>query len=268
MLTFKMPILFIVNWKVNKMIKFYLRIQNKMLTPHLLSIVTLIILLANLTIRIFPVNFISLPQSTLNNKFIARILPTSLFTYCDVYLLMLFIILIFFFLGTDYDNSMEDIALASGGSKTNKLFIRKLAAIGTLYFVLYTITFTNIYTLYLKLIYGKGVLIPLKEILIYSFTTNLFVFSLSLFILFLSRNISISISIITAYYLIEEALWRCKISQTKGILGHLYQYSDYKPGEIYSVKIIYVLVAFILLFLSYKISKRKLNLRRLKCLKF
>ena len=242
------------------MIKFYLRIENHMLTPHLLSIITLIILAFNLIIRISPTNFIKLPQS-FNSRYMGLIMPTSLFTYCDVYLLVLFIILIFFFLGIDYETSMEDIALASCGSKTNKLFARKLAAIISLYLVLYTITFVNIYTLYISLIDGKGAMIPVADILIFSATTNLFVFSLSLFILVLSRNISVSISLITAYYLIEEALWRCKITKSNGILGHIYNYSNYTVGKTYSVKLLYILFSFVLLFISYKISQRKFSLR-------
>ncbi len=238
------------------MIKFYLKIQNNMITKNLLYIVTLFILLFNFIIRIFPKKFIN--ASKLNNTHIQlKIIPYKLYTYCDVYLLLLFVILIFFFLGIDFKNSMEEISLAIGGSNTNKFMLRKLIALLSIYFILYFISFVNIYTLYIKLVGNSSVFIPLKEIIFYSACTNIFIISLSLFILFLSKDIAISTTLITAYYLVEEALWRCKITQEKGILGHIYQYYDYTKSELFNIKILYIIFSTILLFLTYKISKRK-----------
>lgn len=245
----------------NSVIKFYLKFQNNILTKNLLVIVTSITLIMNLIIRFFPKNFITVPYHFSDVSDSRTIMPFSLFTYCDVYLLVLFVVLMFFFLGVDFDNSMEEISLASGGSRGNKFFIRKIVVLLALYFVLYLITFINIYTLYLNMLDPKDVLIPIKEIILFSFVTNVFIISLSLFILLITRNIAVSISIITAYYLIEESLWRCKVMQTNGILGHMYQYQDYADGELYSIKLIYLFISIILLFLSYKISQRKLRLR-------
>lgn len=238
------------------MIKFYLKIQNNMLTKNLLYIISLIVIALNIIIRIFPQTFIDRISIDYDLR---NVNPTSIYTYCDVYLLLLFIILIFFFIGTDFNNSMEDISLAIGGSRTNKFFLRKLISLLLLYLILYTVTFANIYTLYIKLINVSGSLIPLKEILFYCITTNIFIISLSLFILFLSRDIAVSTSIITAYYLIEESLWRCKITQEHGILGHVYQYNIFFRGEFLQEKLIYSCVSLILLFIVYKLSKRKLN---------
>ena len=112
------------------------------------------------------------------------------------------------------------------------------------------------------MIYVNETLLPISELLLYSMSTNIFVISLSIFILFITRDIAVSTSLITAYYLIEEALWRCKVTQTNGILGHIYQYYDYEKGGILKVKLIYMLISIILLFLSYKISQRKINYRK------
>ncbi|APC42550.1 hypothetical protein A7L45_03060 [Clostridium estertheticum subsp. estertheticum] len=101
----------------------------------------------------------------------------------------------------------------------------------------------------------------MNEILLYSITTNIFVISLSIFVLLISRDIAVSTCLITAYYLIEEGLWKCKITQTNGILGHVYYYSDYGKGGIFKVKLIYMIISIILLFLSYKISQRKINFK-------
>lgn len=238
------------------MIKFYLKIQNNMLTKNLLYIVTTIVLILNIIIRIFPRVFIDIPQET---TVVYNVIPTAIFTYCDVYLLLLFIILIFFFLGTDFKNSMEEISLAVGGSKTNKFMLRKLVAILILYLILYTISAVNIYTLYVQLLPLNSSLFPLRKIIFYSLTTNIFIISLSLFILFVSKDATISTTIITAYYLVEESLWRCQVTQTNGILGHIYRYYDYGKGEILKVKIFYISLSVILLFITYKLSKRKVR---------
>lgn len=245
------------------MIKFHLKLINNMLVSNLLYVVTLCILAANIIARLNPSSIIGKINAS-NNPFMIKLMPIGLFTFCDVYLLLLFIILIFFYLGTDFKNSMEEISLAVGGSKTNKFMLRKLFSLLAVYFVLYLISFINIYTLYLNALPSKGSLIPLSEILLYSLVTNIFIISLSLFLLFLSRDIAVCTSIITSYYLIEEALWRCKITQTNGILGHLYQYSDYVKGDILRVKLFYVLISFVLLILTYIISKRKISFRYLR----
>lgn len=237
------------------MIKLYFKIQNKILVSNLLYIIIGVILLCNVAIRIYPKTFIHVP--TISDETYILIQPIKLYTYCDVYMLMIFLILIFFSLGIDFTNSMEDICLAIGGSRINKFMVRKLTTIIIIYFILYIISFINIYSIYLKLLPSNVVMSPLKEIISYSIITNVFIISLSIFILLMLKDIYVSTAIITAYYLIEESLWRCKITQKYGVLGHIYQYNDYEVGEIIKVKLIYVLLAIMLLVISYIISKRK-----------
>lgn len=237
------------------MIRFYLKMQNRILTQNLLYLIAGIVLFFNLIIRLFPRWFIRIPRAESNIRILLT--PAALYTYCDVYLLLIFVILIFFFLGTDYKNSMEDIALAVGGSNTNKFMRRKLVVLLLIYLLLYLISFTNIYTLYLNLLKGIGVLIPLKQIIFYSITANIFVISLCLFLITLFRDIPVSTSVITAYYLVEESLWRCKIFLSKGILGHIYQYHDYKGNEIIQVKVFYLFLSVVFLLAAYKLSTRK-----------
>jgi len=241
---------------MKNMIKFYFKILNRMLVKNLFCIVIFLLLIFNTIIRIFKEKFIHIPAIN-NSTMVINLIPNKLYSFCDLYLLLLFVILIFFFLGIDFKNSMEDLALSIGGSRTNKFMLRKLTIILLLYFALYFVSFVNIYTLYLTMLPGKILLTPLKEIIFYSMVTNIFIISLSLFILFLSRDAAVSTSIITAYYLIEEGLWRCKVTQKYGILGHIYQYNDYENGEILKIKLFYLLLSLILIFLTYKISKRK-----------
>lgn len=238
------------------MIKFYFKILNKMLTKNLLYIIIFLVLLFNTIVRLFKEEFIHIPAIN-GGTMIINLIPNKIYSFCDLYLLLLFVILIFFFLGVDFKNSMEELALSIGGSRTNKFMLRKLAIILIIYFALYFISFVNIYTLYLAMLPNKILLTPLKEIIFYSMVTNIFIISLSLFILFLSRDTAVSTSIVTAYYLIEEGLWRCKVTQKYGILGHIYQYNDYESGEILKIKLFYLLLSLILIFLTYKLSKRK-----------
>ncbi len=241
---------------INFMIKFYLKIENNMIAKNLLCIVTVSVLMLNVIIRIFGEKFISISMVNDNIK----VIPYKLYTYCDVYLLILFIILIFFFLGTDFKNSMEEITLAIGGSNTNKFMVRKLISILSLYVILYLVSFINIYTLHIKLANHKDIFIPLKEIIFYSLTTNIFIISLSLFVLFLLRDIAVSTTIITSYYLIEEALWRCKVTQGKGILGHIYYYYDYGSEELFKVRVVYIIASIVLLFFTYRMSRYSGNI--------
>lgn len=243
------------------MIRFHLKLQNNMITTNLLYIITILVFLFNISLRIFPGTFIDLGVIGNNNLSLSSIIPVKLFTYCDVYLLILILVLIFFSLGVDFNNSMEEISLTIGGSKTNKFMLRKLLSLLFLYMIMYVISFINIYTLYLKLLGSNATLMPLKEIILCSFTTNIFIISLCLLILFLVRNITVSITIIASYFLVEESLWRCKVFQKYGILGHLYNYYDYSQLEMVKVKLIFILVSLVLLVITYKLSKRKISCR-------
>lgn len=236
------------------MMKFYIKILNNILVKNLLYIVIFIVFAVNIFIRIFPSMFI---HDLEGSYYVGMTQPIAIYTYCDVYLLLLFILLLFFYIGIDFNNSMEEISLTVSSSVVNKFTIRKLITILVVYFFLYAISFINIYTIYLQFLSHNRYLLPLKKIIFYSFCTNVFIISLSLFILLLTKDISISTVIISSYYLIEEHLWRCKISGKYGILGHIYHYEDYKPNEIIKIKLWYILISIVLLFLFCQLSKRK-----------
>ncbi|QAA31773.1 hypothetical protein [Clostridium manihotivorum] len=238
------------------MIRFYLKVINNIFIKNLLYIIFAVVVLFNILIRVMPYKFINI-STMFQGVAVTKKVPNELYMYCDVYLLLLFVILIFFTLGVDFNNSMEDISLAIGGSRTNKFMIRKLISILLVYFFLYSVSFFNIYYLYKKILPSSYILTPILEVLFYSIVTNLFIISLSLFILFISRDIAVSTSLITVYYLIEEALWRCKVMGTSGILGHIYQYTDYKKGELLEVKVIYIILSIILLTLTFIMTQRK-----------
>ena len=134
---------------------------------------------------------------------------------------------------------------------------RKLFCLLCLYIPVYIISFINIYTLYVSYSPSYIVLINLSEIILMSLTTNIFIISISIFVLMLLRDHIVTITLILSYFLIEECLWRCKITQKYGILGHLYEYADYAPGEMIKIKIVYLILSFIFMLLACKLSMRE-----------
>lgn len=239
------------------MFKFYFKLQNKMLTKNLFYYIAFIVIVFNIAIRICPGKFISINKFGYAKIYDLKVIPREIFTYCDVYLLMMFLIIIFFFIGKDFNNSMEELTLCIGGSKINKFMVKKLFVIMSIHVSLYIITFINIYSIFLKFNNSYSKIMPLKEIIFYSITTNIFIISLGLFILFFTRDIAITTILITSYYFIEEALWRCKVTQQRGILAHLYQYEGYGAEYMVKTKLIYLGISVILLLITYNLSSRK-----------
>ena len=205
-------------------------------------------------IRVFPGKFIHF-RSYADLNIAKEIVPRELFIYCDVYLLIIFIIMIIFFIGMDFLNSMASITLVSGGLRINKFMLRKIIVILLVYISLYIITYTNIYTIFLSIIGKEATLIPIWFSIKISLVSNIFIIALSLFLLFLTREVSVSIIIVVSYYFIEEYLWRCKITQGAGLLSHLYYYYDYSQSST----ICYFIAAWILLIATYFLAQRENN---------
>lgn len=238
------------------MIKFYLYIQSKLLSKAFLYSALLVIIIFNILLRISPNSFIHIYGSSSSYGMNTKIMPLSLFAYCDVYMLLIFIIIIYFSLGMDFYNSMEEITLAIGGSKINIYMFKKFISMFAVYFPLYILTYINIYTLYSSHLKGYN-LISFHEVFFYSVVTNIFIISLSLFILFLTREIAVSLVIITSYYLLEEYLWRSKVTKEYGILGHIFCYYDASFIKLIIIKILYLAASFVLIYITLKLSGKK-----------
>ncbi|MFX0550124.1 ATP-binding cassette domain-containing protein [Hathewaya histolytica] len=67
---------------------------------------------------------------------------------------------------------------------------------------------------------------------------------------------SLSLIIISSYYLIEEHLWRCKIFRERGILSHIYYYYDQNISVHMNYKLIYLVLSVILLITSIKLTNK------------
>jgi energy-coupling factor transporter ATP-binding protein EcfA2 len=104
------------------------------------------------------------------------------------------------------------------------------------------------------LVMKEGQLIPFNEIFLYSVTTNIFIIALALFILFLTRDIPVSLVLLLSFYLIEEHLWRAKITRQFGILGHIYTYIDATRIGFIKIKAVYLICSLILAILALKMA--------------
>lgn len=238
------------------MIKFYLKLQSRILSKALLLGIIALIVLFNIAIRLEPGYFIPGFNRMGASMGIFKVIPTALYSYCDVYLLLIFIILVYFSIGADFYNKMGEITLAIGGSKTNIFMLKKFLSLFVVYVPLYLATYINIYTLYIS---GtqNGQPIPFSEVFLYSVTANIFVIVLALFILFLTRDIPVSLVLILSYYLIEEHLWRAKITRQFGILGHIYSYYESSKAGFIKIKMIYLIFSIVLAIITLKLAGRE-----------
>lgn len=238
------------------MISLYYKFQNKLLVKNILNYIIVIVLMINIVMRIKPDIFIDFTNYANRNNSIILI-PQQLFSYCDVYLLGIFIIVMFFMITKDFQTSIEEITLVIGGSRGNKYILRKLLTLFIIYISLYIISYFNIYTIIESRVTRP--LMPLSHCLLFSISTNVFIIALSLFILFVTRDIIINTIIMVSYYLIEELFWLCRFTQEKGILAHVYFYNPSNYNQLLNYKIVYVIIAIILILTTYIISSRKRN---------
>ena len=239
------------------MLQFYLKIQSKILSRQLLCGIIVLVIMFNIALRVFPHRFIPVNGygGLLGESL--KTVPTFLYSSCDVYLLIIFIILVYFSLGVDFYNKMEELSLAVGGAKYNTYMAKKFFSLLIVYIPVYLLTYVNIYMLYKSLLTKHQMLLPFSELFMYSAVSNVFIISLSLFILFLTRDIPVSIVSISSFYLIEEHLWRAKIMQQYGILGHIYHYYSATPQDFFLYKAMYLLGSVLLIAATLKLSGRK-----------
>lgn len=244
--------------------KFYLDISAKVLSKKFLYSVPILVVVFNFVLRLFPDTFFEdygLLEGSVPGTIIV---PKELFGYCDVYLLLLFIIIVYFALGLDFTNSMEDVTLIAGGSKLNMFMLRKFFSLLCIYVPLYIITYINVYSIYLSRLKYRADAMPLKQVIFYSVTANVFIIAMSLFILFLTREVTVSTVIIVSYYLIEEYLLRAKVMGVKGVIGQVYDYFEPSRMNIDTYKIWYIAASVPLFFLAAKLCSKKYIFFKLK----
>lgn len=184
--------------------------------------------------------------------------PLANYTYCDVYLLTILVIAIYFSCGQDFSNSMEELSLASGKSRTNRFILMKSLYLLLIYVMVYVPTYLNLYNGYKKVIAKDLIVTPIGQAIFYSAMTNLFVISLALLILYITRSISVSIMVYSFIYIIEEFLWKSYIMRQHGILNHLW---SNETSILTSSKLCYILVSIFILYGVLKLGGRQKHMR-------
>lgn len=127
-----------------------------------------------------------------------------------------------------------------------------------IYVMIYIPTYLNLYNGYTKTIAKDFKIIPLNQAVFYSVATNIFVISLALFILYISRSISISIMTFSLLYIIEEFLWKSKLMGQYGILNHLL---TNKKSILINSKLCYILISIFILYGALKLGGRQNHMK-------
>lgn len=176
----------------------------------------------------------------------------NLFSICDFYLLIIYVVLIIFTIGMDFKNSMNAISLSASKSKSNDYIIKKIITIVSQYCICYGITLINIIYCY-NLIINKDdkVQYHLQMLILSSVITTIFVTSITIFFIVLIKDIPKTIILVTSLYFVEEYLWRGKLTQKYGILAHRFYWEWGEMSFNIKIKIIYLLISIVLLIFSY-----------------
>ncbi|AKN31518.1 hypothetical protein Ccar_11845 [Clostridium carboxidivorans P7] len=176
----------------------------------------------------------------------------NLFSICDFYLLIIYVILIIFTIGMDFKNSMSHISLSASKSKSNDYIIKKIITIISQYSICYVITLINIIYCYNKFIKEDNEIKHyLLMLVISSAITTIFVTSITLFFIVLIKDIPKTIIVVTSLYFVEEYLWRGKIMQKYGILAHRFYWNLKETGFNLKVKLVYLVISIVLIIFSY-----------------
>lgn len=97
----------------------------------------------------------------------------------------------------------------------------------------------------------------IKTILIYSLFTQIFVISFTLLCIGVTRSISISMTLVTFGYFIQEFLWRGKITKEYGVLAHRFFLDVGDDSFRVKVKLFYFILSIVFLWGFYKSIGRK-----------
>lgn len=176
----------------------------------------------------------------------------NLFSICDFYLLLIYVVLIIFTIGMDFKNSMSHISLSASKSKSNDYMLKKIITIISQYSICYVITLINIIYCYNKIINEDDrVQYHLAMLIASSVITTIFVTSITIFFIVLIKDIPKTIIVVTSLYFVEEYLWRGQVTRKYGILAHRFYWDWRDMGFNIKVKLIYLAISIALLIFSY-----------------
>lgn len=176
----------------------------------------------------------------------------NLFSICDFYLLLIYVILIIFTVGMDFRNSMSHISLSASKSRSNDYMVKKIITIISQYGICYGLTLINIIYCYSKVIdKDDRIHNQLALLIASSVITTIFVTSITIFFIVFIKDIPKTIIVVISLYFIGEYLWRGQVTRKYGILAHRFYWDLRDMGFNIKVKLIYLAVSMALLIFSY-----------------
>jgi len=176
----------------------------------------------------------------------------NLFSICDFYLLLTYVVFIIFTIGMDYKNSMSFISLSASKSRSNDYMVNKIITLISQYGICYAISLINIIYCYGKIFNEYNSMQYHFEILIASsIITTIFVTSITIFFIVLIKDIPKTIIVVISLYFVEECLWRGQVTRKYGILAHRFYWDWSNMRFNITEKLVYLALSIVLLIFSY-----------------
>ncbi|MDP4143349.1 MAG: hypothetical protein Q8936_02530 [Bacillota bacterium] len=175
----------------------------------------------------------------------------NLFSICDFYLLLVYVVFLIFTVGMDFKNSMGHISLSASKSKSNDYMVKKIMTIICQYVICYAITLINIIYCYGKVARKDTIQYHLEILIGSSIITTIFVTSITLFFIVLIKDIPKTTIVVISLYFIEEYLWRGQVTRKYGILAHRFYWDWTDMRFNITEKLVYLAVSIVLLIFSY-----------------
>lgn len=185
------------------------------------------------------------------------LVPTKMFTIMDIFVLGLLILVIIYSIGIDLDNKMDDLTLTMCESNYNKYLLGKIMMILKIYIPLYIITYINMYYLIAHNALYDVKLLGLIKCIYISFTTQFFVISLTIFFMFLIRNVRAVLLSLGAYFVFIEFIIGHNFLQSMGVYSHFFIYNENIINDILSNRFLYNIFSIILLYVGIRLSGKE-----------
>lgn len=185
------------------------------------------------------------------------LVPTKMFTVLDVVVLGLIVLLIIYSLGSDFDHEMDDLTLIISGERYNKYLIGKILMILKIYIPMYFITYLNMYFLIKRNITPGTKILSLSKCLYISFTSQLFVISLTIFMIFFIRNVRGILIGLGGYFVVVEFILGHNLFRGMGLYSHFFIYNEAIINNILNNKFIYIILGIILIFIAIRLSGKE-----------
>lgn len=188
------------------------------------------------------------------NKFVAIydvpvIYPDLMYYKMSMWFNIPIILMFIITLITDYLSSMRYLGFVGGKIKNNRSIFTKLKALSSISIILYLITIINGYLIYLNIAGDTSEVISILQVLFNTSIPLIFIVSLNVMVIVLTKANTIALAMIMAIYLIIERYYP---------ILNLFDYVTCGGGfsEVFKMQIIHGVMAVFFIFVVFKKSRR------------